>query len=261
MTDFWDSDIAIMNLTDVEKNGLQVFRNYTKAFEKSAAERFVNESNAVKYDTENLDGILGLVVGEDVRFLPVIACAFSDEQLQEMYKREVPSGVPGGKSTMLTGFGGLSRFSQRIQVAYAFGWMSPDILEELDKLRKIRNDTSHSWDINSVRGKLDALIDSRMMKIEELLGDGSRLPEKFWEVLPKDALFRVRLIWLLGRCFYESHLFAVATKRRLNPQLALYGEAKSSLLVSVAAKCVAATKLVISAAQSNIPLNPDAPVS
>lgn len=259
MTAFWDTDITAMNLTDVEKNGLQVFRNYKKAFEKSAAERFVNESNAAKYDTESLDGILGLIVGEDIRFLPVIACSFSDEQLEEMFKREIPSGVPGGRSSMLSGYGSLSRFSQRLQVAYAFGWMSPDILEELDKLRKIRNDTSHSWDINSVRGKLDALIDSSMMKIEELLGDGIRLPEKFWEALPKEALFRVRLIWLLGRCFYESHLFAVAIKRRLNPKLALYGEAKSNLLVSVAAKCVAATKHVISEAQSNIALNADAP--
>lgn len=60
-----------MNLTDVEKNGLQIFRNYTKAFEKSAAGRFVSESNGVQYDTSKLDGILGLIVGEDVRFLPV----------------------------------------------------------------------------------------------------------------------------------------------------------------------------------------------
>lgn len=261
MVDSWDSDIASLNLTDVEKNGLQVFRNYTRAFEKSAAERFVSESNSAEYDTSKLNGILNLIVAEDVRFLPVIACSFSDEQLEEMFKREIPSGVPGGRSSMLSGYGSLSRFSQRIQVAYAFSWMSSDILEELDKLRKLRNDTSHTWDLNSVRGKLDTLIDGRMIKIEEQLGDGIRLPERFWEALSKEALFRVRLIWLLGRCFYESHLFAAAIKLRLNPQLALYGEAKTDLLVCVAAKCVAATKEIIPAAQSNIALNPDAPTS
>lgn len=251
MADSWDADIAALTLSDVEKNGLQVFRNYTRAFEKSAAARFVSESNSVSYDTTQLDGILKLIVVEDVRFLPVIACSFSDEQLGAMFKKEIPSGVPGGRSSMLSGYGSLSRFSQRIQVAYAFGWMSPDILEELDKLRKIRNDTSHSWDINLVRGKLDALIDVRMLKIEEQLGDGIRLPERFWENLSNDALFRVRLIWLVGRCFYESHLFAAAIKLRLNPQLALYGETKTSLLVEIAAKCVTATKEVISTAQSN----------
>lgn len=248
MADSWDTDIAALNLSDGEKNGLQVFRNYTRAFEKSAAENFVRESNSVNYDMGQLDGILNLIAVEDVRFLPVIACSFSDEQLEEMFKREIPNDVPGGRSSMLSGYGSLSRFSQRIQVAYAFGWMSPDILAELDKLRKIRNDVSHSWDINSVRGKLDALIDVRMIKIEEQLGDGIRLPERFWETLSKEALFRVRLIWLVGRCFYESHLFAAAIKRRLNPQLALYGETKTGLLVEVAAKCVAATKEVISTA-------------
>jgi len=258
MADSWDSDIAALDLTDVEKNGLQVFRNYTKAFEKKATERLITESNSVAYDTSQLDGILNLVVNEDVRFLPVIACSFSDEQLENMFKREIPSSVPGGRSSMLSGYGSLSRFSQRIQIAYAFNWMSTDVLEELDKLRKIRNDTSHSWDINSVRGKLDALIDDRMLKIEEHLGDGIRLPERFWETLSKEYIFRVRLIWLLGRCFYESNLFATATKLRLDPLLSLYGETKTALLTCVAAKCVAATSEVITIAKSNISIDPNA---
>src|SRR5260221_1756080 len=32
----WDPDIAAMNLTDFEKEGLQVYRNYTLVFEKNA---------------------------------------------------------------------------------------------------------------------------------------------------------------------------------------------------------------------------------
>lgn len=248
MHDFWDPDIAVLNLTDGEKNGLQVFRNYTNTFEKSAAERFVSESNRTDYDTSRLDGILKLIVAEDVRFLLVIACSFCDEQLEDMFKREISGRVLGGQASMLSGHGSLSTFSQHIQVAYAFGWLSFDILEEFDRLRKIRNEVSHSWNLNSVGAKLDALIDHRMIKIEEQLGDGIRLPERFWETLSREALFRVRLIWLLGRCFYESHLFAAAIKLRLNPQLALYGEAKTNLLTVISAKCVTATKKVITAA-------------
>lgn len=245
MTNFLDADIIALSLSEEEKNGLQVFRNYTRAFEKSAADRFVNESNDIDYDIAKLEGVLKLIIGEDIRFLPVIACSFSDEQLEEMFKREVPDSVPGGRSSMLSGYGSLSQFSQRIQIAYAFGWMSPDVLEELNKLRKIRNEISHGWNINAIREKLDALIDIRMVKIEEQLGDGVRLPERFWDTLSKTALFRVRLVWLLGRCFYESYLFVPAIKRRLNPQLALYGETKTGLLIEVAAKCVYATKQVI----------------
>jgi hypothetical protein len=251
MKENWDSDIAALNLTDGEKNGMQVFRNYKKAFEKMAIANFVTESDAVNFEVGKLDGILELIIREDIRFLSVIACSFCDEQLEEMFKREIPSGIPGGRSTMLSGYGSLSRFSQRIQVAYAFGWMSPDILEELDKLRKIRNDTSHTWDINSVHEKLEILIDTRMSKIELNLGDGEKLPERFWETLPKESLFRVRLIWLVSRCFYESQLFAAAVKKRLQAHTALYGETKPNLLTEVAARSVNATKLIIELKQPN----------
>lgn len=245
--DFWDTDIAALKLSDGEKKGLQVFRNYSKAFEEKAAEHFVSESDSNSYNTNVLDGILLLIGKEEIRFLPVIVCSFSDEQLEQMFKREIPRNVLGGQSSMLTGYGSLSRFSQRIQIAHAFNWMSSDILEELDKLRKIRNDISHSWNISALCEKLETLIDVRMQKIEEHLGDGIRLPERFWEALPKESLFRIRLIWLAGRCFYEAHLYAAAIKRRLNPHFALYGEVKTKLLVEVAAKCVEATKLIIAA--------------
>mgnify|MGYP000895518890 CR=1 FL=1 len=132
MVDSWDPDIAALNLTDVEKNGLQVFRNYTRTFEKSAAEHFVSESNSAEYDTSKLDGILNLIVTEDVRFLPVIACSFSDEQLEEMFKREIPSGVPGGRSSMLSGYGSLSRFSQRIQVPAGFSTIAETFVDRID---------------------------------------------------------------------------------------------------------------------------------
>ena len=73
MTDFWDSDIEKLNLTDVEKDGLQVYRNYTTAFEKSAAARFVSESNSIKYDTSKLEYIVkkeGLVFVDDYAHHP-----------------------------------------------------------------------------------------------------------------------------------------------------------------------------------------------
>jgi len=149
----WDSDIAALSISDVEKNGLQVFRNYSRAFERKAAQQFISESDNKQYDISKLEKILNLIAVEDIRFLPVIAASFADDQLEEMFKREIPESVPGGRASMLSGFGSLSRFSQRIQVAYAFNWMTRDVLQELDHLRKIRNDTSHNWDIESVKVK------------------------------------------------------------------------------------------------------------
>jgi len=242
----WDPDIAALEMEDVEKNGLQVFRNYKKAFDKHASERFSRDIGSASFDLTSLDGILHLICSEDIRFLPTIVCSFADEQLEQMFKREIPETVPGGRESMLGGFGGLSRFSQRIQIAYAFGWMGEDILEELSKLRKIRNDASHSWDVNILREKIDILIDQKMQPVEKDLADGVRLPDRFWESLSKESTFRVRLVWLVGRCFYESRLFPQAVKLRLNPDQALYGEHKSGLLIDVADKCVSFTKRLIS---------------
>ncbi|MER9704724.1 hypothetical protein NKJ10_10855 [Mesorhizobium sp. M0204] len=42
MPEEWvDPDILAMKLDDGEKSGLQIYRNYTRAFEKSAIDKFV----------------------------------------------------------------------------------------------------------------------------------------------------------------------------------------------------------------------------
>jgi len=61
-----------------------------------------------------------LIQKEDVKFVPVIACAFADEELAEMFKAFLPDGIPGGKKGLLGSFGPLSNLFNRIQFAYAF---------------------------------------------------------------------------------------------------------------------------------------------
>ena len=252
MAEFWDEDIAQLKLKDDEKNGLQVFRNYQNAFDKTASEQFGKEIDAISFDLSPLDSILELIGKDDFRFLPVFFCSFADDQLEIMLKREIPETVPGGRASMLSGFGSLSRFSQRIQIAYAFNWMSQDILLESDKLRKIRNEASHSWDVNVLRSKLDDLVGARMHEIERDLGGTTHLPENFWELLSNDALLRIRLTWLSGRFFYESRLYPQAVKRRLNIFQTLYGDQKPKLLAEIAKRCLTSSKMIISAANSKV---------
>lgn len=245
MNEFWDEDIAATRLGQEEKTGLQVFRNYKNAFDKRASEKFAEEVNLETFDLTSLDRILSLIVKEDLRFLTVFFCSFADEQLEGMFKREIPESVPSGRSSMLGGFGGLSRFSQRIQSAYAFNWMTADILLELDKIRKIRNEFSHSWDVELLKTKLNLLVDEQMHQLEKHLGDGVHLPPNFWNSLSQDSVFRIRLIWLSGRCYYESRLYPQAVKRRLDVFQTLYGIHKPQLLADVSKKCLRATNDVI----------------
>jgi hypothetical protein len=78
VTDAWDPDIAALNLSDGEKEGLQLYRNYKNAFENHAIKLFVDEANARSIDLSPLDAILSHLCREDIRFLPVLACAFAN---------------------------------------------------------------------------------------------------------------------------------------------------------------------------------------
>ena len=247
----WDPDIAALKLSDVEKNGLQVHRNYSRAFEKHRNKDFAAEVNGNSFDLEQLSRIHELIVTEDPRFLAVIVSAFLDEHLDQMYRREIAKNIPGGRATLFSGFGPLSRYAQRIQVAFAFGWLSEDLLAEADKLRKLRNEVSHNWDIGDLRQKLSAFISTSMSPIETHFDDGDRLPKEFQRALDEIALFRVRLLWLVGRLYYECLLFPRALKERLVPETALYGPDHPQLLTKVAGLCVDATKSLLSKVQSN----------
>jgi hypothetical protein len=245
MSTFFDPDIAAMTLSEEEKNGLQVFLNYSKAFDAHRAKVFAESAQTDERALPELAEILRLVASEEPRTLPVIVCAFADDQLKEMFRREIPDGVPGGRGELLSGFGPLSRLSQRVQMAYAFGWLSKDILSEVDHLRKVRNDFSHKWDMKVLEEKVNHLIEHRQHKIEEYLGDGSRLPENFHESLQPIQKLRVRLIWLLGRLTYESRLWVPALKAKLAPQKVLYGSNPPAMLGRVSAACLEVTRKVI----------------
>jgi len=53
MASDWDPDIARKRLSDGEKDGLQLYRNYSRAFEKHAIERFAAETDADKFDSRH----------------------------------------------------------------------------------------------------------------------------------------------------------------------------------------------------------------
>jgi len=246
-----DPDIAEMKLSDVEKNGMQVYRNYTIAFEARRIKEIVSTLDSSIPPTDDLEKLLSLIINEQPLSLTVIACAFADDQLKDLFKREIPSTVPGGRNELLNGFGPLSRLSQRIQIAYAFGWLSPDLLIELDLLRRIRNDISHKWDLTVLQLKLSELISQRQHPLEEYLGDGVKLPKDFYLSLQPIEKFRVRLIWLLGRLQYECHTFVPVLKKRLEPVKVLYSENPPKLLGNIASICVKHTLVVITNSRAN----------
>jgi hypothetical protein len=222
--DWFDPDIAAMNLGYGEKAGLQIYRNYTRSFEEYAIRKFVETIDLEQLDLSNLQHLTKLIISEDERFLPVIVCAFADNVLKDTFMSALPSGIPGGKGSMFGGYGPLSDLSKRIQLAYAFDILSPDLMEELDHLRSARNVISHSWDIKSLNEFYTKGHLAKMHRIEELLSDREEPAKDFSGVFKPLAAFRVRLVWIVGRLIYEAAAYNRAKKARLRPTQALYGK-------------------------------------
>ena len=118
VTSYFDKDIENLELSEFEKNGLQVYRNYTKSLTEQRQKEFVAYINAKPSDPAPLEKMLQKILQEDARFLPVIACAFADDQLKDLFAGAIRPGIPGGKTAMLGPYGPLSTFFNRIQLGY-----------------------------------------------------------------------------------------------------------------------------------------------
>lgn len=244
MNDTLDPDIAATELSDGEKWGLQVYRNYSRAFGEHRVKKFVEQASPFEAEVTLFKQVVGLVASQEPRVIPVIAAAYADERLEEMFKREIPDGVPGGRSALMSGFGPLARLSQRLQMAYAFGWLSKELLIEFDHIRKMRNDLSHKWDVELLERKMKEFIEVKQAPFEGQLGDGVRLPENFHKTMQPIDRFRVRLVWMLGRLTYETRLWVPALKGGIAPEEALYGPNAPVMLRKIASISINATKSI-----------------
>src|SRR5262245_12927079 len=102
---WFDADIDALQLGWGEKAGLQIYRNYTRSFEQHAIIKFREALNHEKLELDEFTEFTGLLVHEDLRFLPIILCAFADEVLEEAFKHAIPDNVPGGKTNLFGAYG------------------------------------------------------------------------------------------------------------------------------------------------------------
>jgi hypothetical protein len=217
-------------LSDAEQAGVDYFVNFLKKVNHRRAKDALEKLDQIPADLDPFKKFASLIATEDVRFLPVIATSFADDLLGAMFRRELPDSVPGGRSELLSGFGPLSRLAQRIQIAYAFRWMSADVLLEINKLRSIRNDISHKWDLSTVRKKLEDLVTSKMTASEKILDeilaegvDGQGLSAGFSERLDLESRFRIRLLWIVGQVLFQSRYWPALVKIGLDPNQVMFG--------------------------------------
>jgi hypothetical protein len=239
--DWFDEDIAAMDLSYAEKSGLQIHRNYTNSFENRAIENFRDMLSREPLDLSHLLRLLTIISSEDPRFLPVILCGYADDLLKVAFLNTLPKDIPGGVDAMLGGYGPLSDLSKRIRMAFAFDVISKDLATELDRVREVRNRVSHDWDIKPAATLLAHPKLAAMFPIENELMDNA----KNGDPLGPDSVFRIRLIWLAGRLTYEAAAYHQAKGARLSPTRALYENGGTTWLTAISNACMAATKQLI----------------
>ena len=213
-----------------------------RAYEKERQEQFATGVDFVPLDVSDLRRAMSQLVREDIRFVPVIACAFADNELEMMFKLFLPNDIPGGKSSMLGRFGPISSLFTRIQFAFAFDMVHSDVLLALDKLRGYRNKIAHTWDQDTLPDFVETPLpymdemESAVLHIDiKDGGDGD---------LSAEGSLRLRTVWLLARLFYETRNYTLAKMAKLNPYKALYGEGSPKALLTVSEAASLYTKLI-----------------
>lgn len=245
---WFDPDIDAMQLGWGEKAGLQLYRNYTRSFENHAIGRFREALEREQLDLGRLERLISLLVSEDLRFLPIILCAFADDLLKEAFKAAIPDGVPGGKADMFSGYGPLSDLSKRIKMAFAFDVLSADLMTGLDRVRAARNEIAHSWDSATLGEFYAGGRVADLFPIEVHLAERAAKDPELGAMLNAGSAFRVRVIWLAGRLAYEAAFYGLAKKAHLSPSRTLYEEGGTQWLTKVSGICMDGTKAVIRAA-------------
>lgn len=93
-------------------------------------------------DLNRLNQIMGTL---DERGLVLALAAFAEEALGDLIAAFLIEGAPA--STLLEGFNApLGTLSARIKMAYSLGLVTKPQYDDLERLRRIRNEFAHSWE-------------------------------------------------------------------------------------------------------------------
>ena len=222
----WQESIANnAKLSDFQKDRVQNFVDFQLKADELSRDRFKKEIDSLPFTTSELEKVTNFLAVEDLRLIPLVACAFLDDTLTEMFKNYIPTSVPGGKKNILRYNGPIGNLSSRINIAYIFKMADLELLKDIDRLRTMRNRFAHNWSADlldeffSGRTTIDFTpIESFMAERKELYALSANLS--------LEEVFRFRVIWIVVRAAYEAPLIWIAREKRsiTDPFEALYGK-------------------------------------
>ena len=137
-----DNDIAALKLDDVEKTAMQVYRNYTKAFQRRRAELIDEETSQLNFDYDHFELELSQLENSSIENSILGCIAIADELLKAMFLRDDRARLQ--IKSLLGPLGPIGDFNKRLKVASLAGFIDENDLIFFDELRKMRNRIAHS---------------------------------------------------------------------------------------------------------------------
>lgn len=170
-----DPDIEALNLDEAEIWGLQLHRNYTKAFQRRRAEKIGTEASSLKFDFDGFEAHVDAIIHAGIEHAILAGVAVADHLLVEMFQRERRERLK--VADLLGPLGPLGDFNKRLKVAALADLIDEDDLTFFDDLRKLRNRIAHSPNPSPPNGQqVKSVINSAPEWLDTMI-EGYQLPD------------------------------------------------------------------------------------
>lgn len=194
---FWDLDIAAMNLTYVEKNGLQIYRNYQNSFQLFKIGEFRKSMEVSDDNVQNLETILDLLASDDLRICVIALCAFAEEMLSEAIQSASEHLSAKERKQIFSPLGPLSSLSSKILLCKLFSVLSDQILDNVEKLRLTRNKIAHGYGGGLLEIEINEIVQGAVF-------DAKNIIEKFINEVGERHSARLLMMLVACRLMYEK---------------------------------------------------------
>jgi DNA-binding MltR family transcriptional regulator len=162
----------------------------------------------------------------DDRSAVITLFALIEDLLINLMKRNMNQNLKGGLDRLFQHHNLLGTASSRIAMCAAIGWISPELHNDLELIRKMRNEFAHKV---RVRSLTDAPIADWMLALKsneaEFLPasaaavqlDGSLIIREISEYTPRQRLV-MRSVSIVKKLCYELPCLPLALQHRIHPQ-------------------------------------------
>lgn len=97
------------------------------------------------HDDKIVQAFVNATKGESDRGLVLISAAFLDDLLEGRMRHLLRKGNNSARNKLFDAVGPFSSVSAKIETLFCFGDISKDIRDDLNIIRKLRNDYAHEW--------------------------------------------------------------------------------------------------------------------